>query len=187
MPARWCVPSTCNNRFPRERAQHFQEGKSFFLTRSPVPAPPTILRNRVFYISTFVAWVGAPLRTHNPYPQPPLVHGCALAYCRGKLTDYAHAWTGKNYLPQAPQSSALPSCATARYPISTGQENVTGPSSLLTFGHNPSKAPTQTHAPTPTDSGSTSSGRWSTEMLVTQTAPESTRWSRSNLGYRRRG
>ena len=76
-------------------------------------------------------------RTPKAYPQPPLVHGRALAYFRGNLTDYAHAWTGMNHLPQAPQSSALPSCATARYPISMGQENVTGPSSLLTFGHNP--------------------------------------------------
>ena len=123
------------------RAQHFQEGKSFFLTRSPVPAPPTILRNRVFYISTFVAWVGAPLRTPKAYPQPPLVHGCALAYFRGKVRGDTHAWTGKNYLPQAPQSSALPSCATARYPISMGQENVTGQPSLLAFGHNPSRGP----------------------------------------------
>ena len=65
-------------------------------------------------------------RTPKAYPQPPLVHECALAYFRGNLTDYAHAWTGMNYLPQAPQSSALPSCATARRPISTGQENVTG-------------------------------------------------------------
>ena len=107
-----------------------------------------------------------------------------------KSRDFDERWSGwpdLNRRPLDPQSSALPSCATARYPISTGQENVTGPSSLLTFGHNPSKAPTQTHAPTPTDSGSTSSGRWSTEMLVTQQAPESTRWSRSNREYRRRG
>ena len=77
---------------------------------------------------------GRSTRTPKAYPQPPLVHECALAYFRGKLTDYAHAWIGKNYLPQAPQSSALPSCATARRPISTGQENVTGQSTSLAAG-----------------------------------------------------
>ena len=46
-------------------------------------------------------------RTPKAYPQPPLVHECALAYFRGNLTDYAHAWTGMNYLPQAPQNRAL--------------------------------------------------------------------------------
>ena len=68
----------------------------------------------------------ATARCLRMFPKPLPVHGCALAYFRGNLTDYAHAWTGMNYLPQAPQSSALPSCATARRPISTGQENVTG-------------------------------------------------------------
>ena len=141
MPARWCVPSTCNNGFSREPAQHFQEGKSFFLSVERHPAPPFILRNRVVYISRLVAWVGAPLRTPKAYPQPPSVHECVLAYFRGKLTDYAHAWTGKNYLPQAPQSSALPSCATARRPISTGQENVTGQSTSRAVGHVPKNVP----------------------------------------------
>ena len=86
-------------------------------------------------------------RTPKAYPQPPLVHGCALAYFRGNLTDYAHAWTGMNHLPQAPQSSALPSCATARCPISMGQENVTGQSTWRAVGHNPSTARTRSHVP----------------------------------------
>ena len=94
-------------------------------------------------------WCQAPglFRTPKAYPQPPLVHGCALAYFRGNLTDYAHAWTGMNHLPQAPQSSALPSCATARRPISMRQENVTGQSTWRTVGHNPSTARTRSHVP----------------------------------------
>ena len=118
------------------------------------------------------------------FSKPLLVHGCALAYFRGNLTDYEHAWTGMNYLPQAPQSSALPSCATARRPISTGQENVTGLSTSLAVGHNPSTARTHSHVAhrlakrvghAPGDSDAT----------VTRQALEPMRWSRSNLEYRR--
>ena len=123
-------------------------------------------------------------RTHNPYPQHHLVHGCALAFLWGNHVQQLHAWTGMNYLPQAPQSSALPNCATARRPISTGQENITGQSTSLAVGHNPSTAHTHSHVPhrlakrvgqAPGDSDAT----------VTRQALESMRWSRSNLEYRR--
>ena len=89
-----------------------------------------------------------------------------------------------NYLPQAPQPSALPSCATARRPISTGQENVTGKSTSLAVGHNHSTARIHSHVAhrlakrvghAPGDSDAT----------VTRQALEPMRWSRSNLEYRR--